>query len=45
MLDSLKEYNWLDGDQIIKVRLEDSVEEYGIEGVEIPDEITGYKII
>jgi hypothetical protein len=44
-MDSIKEYNWLDGNKIIRVRFEDAVLDYGKEGVEIPDEIEGYEFI
>ena len=44
-LDSLEEFDWLNDDEIIKVKFKDAVEEYGIEGVEIPNQIPGFPFV
>ena len=44
-LDSLEEFDWLNDDEIIKVKFIDAVEEYGIEGVEIPNQIPGFTFV
>jgi hypothetical protein len=44
---SIKEYGWLDGNQIIKIRFQDTIEDenYVEPGMIIPDKIEGFEYI